>query len=574
MARTPLFRLVRRSLRLARASLASGLPSAEVVDLSHQPWEVTRRELLGASAVVAAGAALGACRTASPPGPRRIPVPAEPGTGGGVGVLIVGAGIAGLSAGYRLRQAGVPVRILEAQDRTGGRMFSLRDHFADGQVVELGGELIDTGHTHIRNLAGELGIALDDLATDDPSLARDVWFFEGQRLTEAEVVDAFRPLAARIQADLATLGGDWISHDEPNGGETLDQMTLAAWLDAAGATGWMRQLLDVAYTTEYGLEVAEQSALNLLLLIDPNPDPFRIFGDSDERFHVRGGNDAIPAALAGRLADSIETGVRLEAVDRAADGSLRCSVRRGASSETIRADHLLLALPFTLLREVRLDLELPPVQRRAIRELGYGTNAKLMVGFADRIWRSAHGSNGSIVTDLPFQLTWETSRLQPGKAGVLVNFTGGRHGVELGSGDAAHQAALFVADLEKVFPGVAARRAGMAEVRMHWPSFPWTRGSYASYRPGQWTGFGGTEGQRVGPLHFAGEHCSVEAQGFMEGGCETGERAAAEILVDLGLAKVARFPGGSRTASPLSRGLAARLELARSRRARSAAAGR
>jgi monoamine oxidase len=226
-------------------------------------------------------------------------------------------------------------------------------------------------------------------------------------------------------------------------------------------------------------------------------------------------------------------------VGRRSDGLLRLTLRRGGATRVVDAPRVVLALPFTLLRDVRLDLELPPVKRKAIAELGYGTNAKLMVGFSDRVWRTTHRTNGSVTTDLPFQSTWETSRAQTGTAGVLTNFTGGDHGVELGRGSAADQAAELVRALEAVFPGVAAARTGMKEVRFHWPSHPWTRGSYASYLVGQWTSIAGAEGEAVGPLHFAGEHCSLEAQGFMEGGCATGEAAAEAILVDRGVKKAA-----------------------------------
>jgi monoamine oxidase len=169
-----------------------------------------------------------------------------------------------------------------------------------------------------------------------------------------------------------------------------------------------------------------------------------------------------------------------------------------------------------------------------------------MVGFSERVWRTRHASNGSSFADLPYQATWETSRLQPGASGILTNFTGGTHGVELGRGTPAEQAALLVADLERVFPGIAAARAGMTEARFHWPSHEFTRGSYASYSPGQWTALRGAEGRAVGRLHFAGEHCSLDAQGFMEGACETGERAATEILAQLGVRAPARLvpPGG------------------------------
>jgi monoamine oxidase len=462
-------------------------------------------------------------------------------------VVVVGAGIAGLTAAYRLRQSGVPVRVFEAQNRVGGRMYSLRGHFPDGQVVELGGELIDTNHEHIRALAAELGVTLDDLATDEPALDHDRWWFGGQRRADAEVVEAFRPIAAAIERDLATLGGDGdVTHAAPNNGEALDNVTVAQWLDRAGVSGWIRALLDVGYTTEFGLEPGEQSALNLLTMIGTAPDEFRIFGESDERFHVHDGNDRIPLTLAERLDDVVETGHVLEAVTGSGGGYV-CTFRRGAATVDVPADQVLLAIPFTLLRDVQLrGIELPPAKRRAIAELGYGTNAKLMIGFTERTWRTRHGSNGSSLTDLPYQLTWETSRLQRGESGVLTNFTGGRHGLSLGSGTAAEQAARTVGDLERVFPGVEAARAGATEARFHWPSFPWTKGSYASYRPGQWTALRGVEGESVGQLHFAGEHCSLAAQGFMEGGCETGERAAEAIVAALGVRRSGALRGAGR----------------------------
>ena len=190
---------------------------------------------------------------------------------------------------------------------------------------------------------------------------------------------------------------------------------------------------------------------------------------------------------------------------------------------------MVLALPFTLLRRVRLDVRLPAAQRRAIDTLAYGTNAKLMVGFASRVWR-AHGANGAAMSDLPFQTTWETTRGQPGSGGVLTNFAGGRHGLALGEGTAAAQAGAAAAALDRLFPGALAARAGAGQARMHWPTQPWALGSYACLRPGDWTGLRGAIGASTGGLHFAGEHCALDNQGFMEGGCESGEAAAAAVL--------------------------------------------
>ena len=541
MSRTPLFRLLQRSYRAASYAIAHTEPIDEVLDkrdavraerrARHDELTMSRRQFVAGSAAVAAVAALDACAPRTPtttPAPRRDDATAP--------VLIIGAGIAGLTAGYRLRRAGIPIRIIEAQNRVGGRMYSLRNFFADGQVCELGGELIDTGHKRLQALADELGIVLDDLSKDDSALAHETFYFDGALRSEREVVEAFSPVARLIVTELALPGVNAeVTFTDPTPAAIgLDQMSIAQWLDNAGVSGWFRKLIDVAYTTEYGLAPDRQSALNFLLMIDPEPTPFQIFGESDERYHVHEGNDLIPRTLADRLSDAIETNTVLESIDRRADGTYVCSLRRGSSSATATAHHVLVTIPFTMLRNVRLGVSLPEAKRRVIAELGYGTNAKLMVGFSSRVWRDAPRSNGSVLTDLPFQLTWETSRLQQGRAGILTNFTGGAHGVELGRGTAAEQAARMVADLERVFPGVTAARAGMKEVRFHWPGFKWTQGSYAGYLTGQRTAFRGLEGEAVDGLHFAGEHCSLDAQGFMEGGCETGERAAKEIATALG----------------------------------------
>jgi monoamine oxidase len=546
MARTPLFRLLQRTLREARRN-AAGLPSAE--EMHHGiVGGATRREFLRRSGVVLVGAGvapgllLAGCRgggtgqggTGGAP-PRR-PGSNDP------GVVIVGAGIAGLTAGWRLHQAGLPVHILEAQDRIGGRMYSIRDHFADGQVAELGGELIDSGHQALRGLAAELEIELDDLHEIETAES-ELWHFGGAPRSEAEIVAAWGPAAARIQADLAALRlpdeWPWVTWDAPAGAESLDRMSLAEWLSATELDSWFRALLDTGFTSQYGREAGEQSALNLHTMIDPTPDHFHIYGESDERFHVQGGNDRIPRALAERLEPVIDRGTRLDAVRLTPAGRYELSVDRGGTAGTLHADHLILALPFTLLRRVDLDLELPAVKRRAIAELGYGTNAKLMMGFQQRSWRTQHGHAGTVITDRPFQVTWETSRGQAGAAGILTNFTGGDAGLRLGEGSAADRAREVTGSLEGLFPGIEAAHDASRAVRFHWPTHPWTEGSYACYLPGQWTGLAGAEGMPVGRLHFAGEHTSLDAQGYMEGGCESGERAAAEVLAALGVRSAA-----------------------------------
>lgn len=524
MARSPLFDAVLRAAREASWSVRRNRSPAEAVE-RWRAATLSRRQLLKGGAALGALAALPGVRTLTPR------------AAGKGNVVVVGAGIAGLTAAYRLHRAGVGVQVYEAQERVGGRMYSLRGHFADQQVAELGGELIDTGHENIRSLCKELHLQLDDLHTDPPGVAQDVWFFGGARRSEAEVVAAFSHVLPAIEAALAPIGDNTVSYNAKNGGEALDRQSIAEWLAKAGVSGWFHDLLDVAFTTEFGREIGEQSSLNFLTMIGTEAGKFEVFGESDERFHIHGGNDQAPTELARRLDGKIDTGARLVRIGERPDGSYELSFERGGSTLAVTAEHVVLAIPFTLLREVEVKVEMPEVKRLAIRELGYGTNAKLMVGFGERVWRTRHKAAGGSFSDLAYQSTWETSRKQGGKAGILTNFVGGKHGLAIADGTPAYQAEKFVADIEKVFPGAAATRGGMAEARFHWPTFPFTRGSYACYLVGQYTGIAGAEGERVRNLHFAGEHTSRDAQGYMEGGCASGEAVAVEILEDLGLSK-------------------------------------
>ncbi|MCU0657377.1 MAG: FAD-dependent oxidoreductase [Polyangiaceae bacterium] len=461
--------------------------------------------------------------------------------GGGPGkdakVVIVGAGLAGLHCAVRLGELGVEATVYEGSKRAGGRIFSERTIFPDGMSCELGGELIDTGHITMIDLCKEFSLDLLDYQTDDAALRKSWPYFDGKTLTDQEVLAAFEPIAAEIDKALATLTDQedlWVYHDKPNGGEALDAMSLGQWLDKINATGPIRKLLEVAYLIEFGLEVDETNALNMLFLISTELEKFEIFGVSDERFRVAKGNDALTDALAAKLSPGqLVFEHRLTALKLLEDKRYQLTFDKGGSVVQVEADRVVLALPFTTLREVQIDAPLSEPKKKAIAELGYGTNAKLMVGFSSRVWRDK-GSNGETFVDLAYQSSWETSRLQPGPSGIITNFTGGDQGVAVGNGTPESQRDAFVDEFDKVFPGVKAASNGKV-ARMHWPTVPLAKGSYAAYRVGQYTQLCGAEGLPEEGIFFCGEHTSLEAQGYMEGAAESGARAAVEVAEALGL---------------------------------------
>jgi monoamine oxidase len=493
MARTPIFSRLRRALRLAR------LPETKVRE------RLSRREVLGMGALGLVGLACGA----------GLPRPAR----SRANVAVVGAGIAGLHCARLLARAGARVRVFEAANRVGGRMLTLRDRLPGGQVAELGGELVDSSHRTIHALARELELGLDDLRAGG---GEESWFFGGRSLDEREVALALRPLAAKMAADVSAAR-------DGEGATRLDEMSLAAWLDGAGASPLARSVIEAAYVGEYGRELDQQTVWNLLSIFDYETlDPLRIFGDSDERWHLHDGSDALTTALAQELGDRIVLGARLVALADRPDGSLRLSFDRDRGAREETCDHVVLAVPFTVLRDVDLRVSLLPDKRRVIRELGYGTNAKLVGAFSSRPWRAA-GRSGSALTDAPIQCLWDASIGQPGESGALVDFLGGRAGMAAGDGTAEERMADALPSIETIFPGSRAAYATGSAVRMHWPSAPFAKGSYSCYGPGQ-ASFRGIEGRREGNVHFCGEHTSVEFQGFMEGAAESGARAAREIL--------------------------------------------
>lgn len=529
MGRSGAFRRLARSIEKAAFCEREGLPTAEGIERFDELRRVGRRSFLASSATAAAGAALAGCALDVGRSPSALPA-----ASGDVG--IVGAGLAGLACARELGRYGIAATVHEGGDRVGGRVASLAGVFP-GQIVERGGELIDTTHTTMRGWANELGLTLENYHREEGGVT---YFFDGAHVPESAIVDEWRAFVPAMQDDLRTLGAPtadaWTEADR-----VLDRMTLAEYLESRGAGHYLHEALGVAYEIEYGRATSEQSALNLLLFAHADRrsrfQPFGVF--SDEKYHVVEGNQAIPEGLAAELAEPVRFGRVLVRAAKRSDGRVELTFQEGRRTTTAVHDAVVFAIPFSTLRLVELDpsLGLPAWKTTAIQEAGYGTNAKLMVGFTAQPWL-AHGSNGSSYSDLPnLQCTWQTNGINATSTqAVLTDYTGGALGASLDPSRTQREAGRFLADLDRVWPGAAAaaardRRGNVVAHLEHWPSNPLSRGSYTCNKPGYFTTVAGNEGKPVGNVFFAGEHTDsfYEWQGFMEGAANSGLRAAGEV---------------------------------------------
>lgn len=451
-------------------------------------------------------------------------------------IAIVGGGMAGLNAAYTLKKNGWHSEVFEAAKRTGGRMYTAKDIMAQGLTTELGGEFIDSSHEDMFALAKEFELDwLDMYAPSELSLHREAFFFNQQSYTLAQVIEAFADIVPMLEADVSALP-DWISYNSfDNRIAALDRLSISQYLEKIGAKGLIKSLLEVAYVTEFGLEADQQSAINLLYLIstDTSAGKFDVFGDSDERYKVKGGNEQIVARIAGRLEGQIYREHKLVAIKKANSSGYQLVFDQN-SGKTLEynADFVIMTLPFTLLREVDLSkASFSPIKMRAIEQLSYGKNAKLMLGFDNRPWREL-GYAGYLFTDNGLQTGWDNSQLQGGSAGGYTIYSGGDQAISVGSGTEQEQAEGYLPRLNQVFAGSTQHFSGRV-ARFHWPSFMWSKGSYACYTTGQWTSIAGAEIEPQGAMFFAGEHCSFDFQGYMNGAAETGRKAAENVLAAL-----------------------------------------
>jgi len=466
-------------------------------------------------------------------------------------IAIIGAGIAGLSAALTLQDAGLSCTIYEASNRTGGRMHSDTTTWADGMVSEWCGEFIDSDHKTIQQLVRRFGLETTDLGQRRKDRTQSVMYLFNRYYEAEELARDFETLASILQPQVQEAGFPTTHTHFTETGYRLDHLSVYDWIEQyieGGHNVPLGHLLDYACTGYFGLDTPMQSSLNLVYMFgswtqEEEEDAEPMQGSCK----IVGGNEQLPRAIARSLPqESIHLNHQLVAIKRNSNDSIMLTFATGNGFLEIHCEHAILALPFSTLRHVDYrQAGFDALKQTAITQLGYGTISKLILQFDRPYWYQdgpwPRSTNGFIITDLDIQTLWDASLGQTGSSGLLVDYTSGHRGAAYAPPAAYSTTAdsesiqvyaqRCLEQLERVFPGISAHYTGRAA--LSYPTGdPYLLGSYACWRVGQYTSFGGYEGVRQGAIHFAGEHCSVEAQGFMEGGAREGIRAAREILQD------------------------------------------
>jgi monoamine oxidase len=532
--RSPFLRELRTLASDHREAARLGIRVEDAIEQRLSRRELVRRSAVAGVAVLAAPAFVGFGRTNAK----------------GKRIAIVGGGIAGLSAALTLHDHGVKATLYEADPhRVGGRMHTFfPGYWADRQVSEWCGELIDSDMKTIRGFARRFHLHLNDLPKLEPPGVQDTYRFFGKYYSTKHLMHDFKPVFHAVERDLKAAGSDTTYKKYTKAGIKLDEMSLYEWIDSrvpGGHHSSLGRLLDIAYNQEWAADTQDQSALNLVYELGPGQKlgHFSIYGESDERFHTAGGNERIPLALADALPKgTIKHGMRMTAISRNHDGSVKLTFEGG---HTVEADHVILCLPFAVLRHLDYSgAGFDARKRRCIEHIGAGQNTKLLLQFERRMWneRGPWGkSTGTSYSDQGYMTTWDSSRGQKGKAGIVVDYTGGHiaRGFHAGApyltaehADVRKYARRFLRQVEPTFPGIGKLWNGKATLSTPFRD-PNLLLSYSFVKPGQTHTLVGYERVKQRNIHFAGEHTSVDFRGFMEGGAAEGVRAAHELLRSL-----------------------------------------
>ena len=469
-----------------------------------------------------------------PPVPRQVlSVPQEGleprADGGRKRVVVIGAGLAGLVAAFELERRGHEPLLLEAQNRVGGRIHTLRD-FAPGLYAEAGGMRIPAVHELTLSYCRSFGLTLRPFVMDNP---RTYVYLAGRRMRyeEADRDPARLPFALAEHERGRTYLELWneATREIREVYEREGDVALARIGQQYGGSS-LRDFLRSRGLSEgaielYGIMSFREANMGASVVEQLREIVGRAFEDMQE---IAGGMDQLPQAFYRRLAGRVHFGAHVHAVEQdEASVTVRYRTRAGEFSAT--GDHAVCTLPFGVLRHVDFRPALSLGKYRAIRSLNYNPSTKILLQFRRRFWEQDDGIvGGTTATDLPIRRIVYPSHDEPGEErGVLLaSYTWGQDAARWGALSPDDRIALALKDLAKIHPQAPAEYEAGASYA--WYNDPYAGGAFALFEPGQESALHADIVRPEGRVHFAGEHCSLW-HAWIQGALEAGIRAASAI---------------------------------------------
>jgi monoamine oxidase len=444
-------------------------------------------------------------------------------------VVIVGAGLAGLSAARALRAAGREVIVLEARDRVGGRTFN--ESIGDGKIVELGGQWVGPTQNRMYELIAELGLETFATYGEGENL-----FEEGERLRRySGTIPKTNPIAlaevglvlARLNRLARTIDPErpWLS---PRAG-AWDGMTFEDWTRRKIRTKVAREILRLAIEGVWATEPRDVSMLHVLFYIR-SAGTLELLLDSEggaQQDRVVGGTQLISLRMAEALGDAVVLDAPVRKVAHGGDG-----VTVTSDQGQVRARRVIVAVAPALAGRIAYDPLMPAVRDGLTQRMAMGSVVKCMAIYDEPFWREK-GLSGQLTSIRgPVSVGFDNSP-PDGSPGVLLAFLEGKAARDGAAMDQDTRREWVVGALARAFGPEAAKPARYVDKA--WPNEEWTRGCYGGFMPpGAWTDHGSALRAPVGPIHWAGAETAVVWNGYMEGAVLSGERAAREVLEAVG----------------------------------------
>ena len=440
-------------------------------------------------------------------------------------IIVVGAGLAGLSCAYELDQAGFNVILIEARSRPGGRVRTYRDPFDDNLYAEMGAEYVDSTDMYVKKYCKKFDLKVL------PAKQYDGVYVRGQRLTMEGLRSGkdllpfkgtlkgklFGQEVQYIQKWIDLVNQKGVSYPEV---QALDKISVEEILKKGGAPKDIIDLYTYTNATESTTVPSKMSALYMVLANTRTS----AFNENTVEGRIFGGNDQLPKILAKKLEKKIKYNRSLQRLDFDSKG-VTATVKENEKLTSITAIKCVLAIPASILRNININPGFSTEKTNCIQNQQYGHAMKIAMQYRRRFWDDKNSIGQRVFTDTSLRRIYHFSIDQPGPRGILLSFTSGEDAIKLGRLDENKRVKIAQNTCKNIWP--ESSQYWEKGITKYWNEDPWVKASYSLAGIGQ-KGFREILAKREGPVFFAGEHTAVQ-RASMNGAIESGLRVMEEL---------------------------------------------